>query len=164
MTARYASLAALLALVVGASFLAGSFEAGEWYYQKLSRPAWTPPAVLFALAWATFYLLLALAAWQVWASGHYERMRALAWWLLLLLLAVGWSWLFFGFNLIGWSWLALGAALVVNLLCLRAFLPLSRQGALLLTPAFVWLLFLWALNLVMWSSNGGFLGRWLAAS
>ena len=163
MTSRYVSLAVLLALVVGASFLAGSFEAGEWYYQKLSRPGWTPTATLFALAWAVFYTLLALAAWSVWAGGHYDRLRALAWWLLLLLLAVGWSLLFFGYNLIGWAWLLLGLTLVVNLLCFRAFLPLARQGALLLLPAFAWLLFLWALNLVMWSSSGGILGRWFSA-
>jgi len=155
-------LAVFLALAVGASFLAGMFEAGEWYYLKLNRPDWTPPAQLFALAWSACYLLLALAGWQVWASGHFDRVRALAWWLVLLLLLVAWSALFFGFNLIGWSWLELGLALVANLLCLRAFMPLNRSGALLLLPAFAWLLFLWVLNLVMWSNNGGFIGHWLA--
>jgi tryptophan-rich sensory protein len=104
---------------------------------------------------------LALAAWQLWRSGHYERLGALAWWLLLLGLTVGWSALFFGLNRIGWAWLELGVALAVALFCIRAFLPLSRQAAWLMLPGVLWLLFTWVLNLVMWTINGGPLARFL---
>jgi tryptophan-rich sensory protein len=161
MPARYASLAVLLLLVVAAAYLAGSFEAGEWYYQKLSKPSWTPPGAVLGGGWALAWLTLALAAWQLWQSGHYARLGALAWWLLLLALTVGWSILFFGLNRIGWAWLELGLALAVALLCIRAFHPLSRQAAWLLLPGLAWLGFIWVLNLVMWSINGGPLGRFL---
>ena len=161
MPARYASLAVLLLLVVAAAYLAGSFEAGEWYYQKLSKPSWTPPGAVLGGGWALAWLTLALAAWQLWQSGHYARLGALAWWLLLLALTVGWSILFFGLNRIGWAWLELGLALTVALLCIRAFHPLSRQAAWLLLPGLSWLGFIWVLNLVMWSINGGPLGRFL---
>ena len=79
----------------------------------------------------------------------------------MLALTVGWSALFFGLNRIGWAWLELGLALAVALLCIRAFHPLSRQAAWMLLPGLSWLLFLWVLNLVMWSINGGPLGRFL---
>ena len=42
MLARYGSLAAFLALVVAASWLASGFEAGDWYYRNLGKPSWTP--------------------------------------------------------------------------------------------------------------------------
>lgn len=162
MFARYGPLAVFLALVVLASFLAGSFEAGEWYYQNLTRPSWTPPGWLFGAAWSVLYVLAALAAWQVWLSGHYARLGALAWWVLLLTLNVCWSALFFGLHRIGWAWLELGAAIGIALFCIKAFLPLSKQGAYLMVPLLLWLVFAWILNLSMWTLNGGLFGRTLA--
>ena len=155
MTARYLSLAAFLVLVLAAAYLAGSFEAGEWYYQKLSKPWWTPPGVLWGVAWAMAYVLLAAAAWQLWLTDHYARLGALLWWLLLLALTVAWSSLFYGLHRVGWAWLELTATLGVAVLCYRAFLPLSTTAARLLLPVLLWLLFTWLLNFVLWSVNGG---------
>ena len=161
MTARYGSLAVLLLVVVAASYLAGSFEAGEWYYLKLGKPAWMPPGALLGVGWAVAHLLMALAAWQIWVSGHYARSGALTWWLLLLVLNVAWSAVFFGLNRIGWACLELGLALAVALFCIRAFHPLSRQAAWLMLPVLLWLLFTWVLNLVLWTLNGGPLARFV---
>ena len=161
MPARNGALVVLLIVVVAASYLAGSFDAGEWYFVKLNKPAWTPPAVALGIGWAVAWLLLALAAWQVWVSGHYARLGALTWWLLLLVLIVTWSALFFGLNRIGWAWLALGLALVVALFCIRAFHPLSRQAAWLMLPVLIWLGFSWVMNLLLWTINGGLLARFL---
>jgi tryptophan-rich sensory protein len=165
MTARYASLAALLVAVVAASLIAGSYEAGEWYYRDLNRPDWTPSSFVWGIGWSLSYLFLAVAAWQLWLSGHYARLTALAWWLLLLALVVAWSLLFFGLNRVGWAWMELTAALGVFGFCYRAFRPLSAPAARTLLPAAVWLLFIWALNFVLWSTNGGpltWLEEWMA--
>lgn len=165
MTARYASLAAMLIMVVAASLVAGSYEAGEWYYRDLTRPAWTPDSFIWGVGWSLAYLFLAVAAWQLWLSGHYARLTALAWWLLLLVLVVAWSPLFFGLNRIGWAWMELTAALGAAVLCYRAFRPLSMQAARLLLPATAWLLFIWLLNFVLWATNGGpltWLEEWMA--
>ena len=161
MPARYGSLAVLLLMVVAASYLAGSFAAGEWYYVKLGKPAWTPPGAALGVGWAVAWLLLALAAWQVWLSGHYARLGALTWWLLLLVLTVAWSTLFFGLHRIGWAWLELSLVLVVALFCIRAFHPLSKQAAWLMLPVLLWLGFSWVMNLVLWTINGGPLARFL---
>lgn len=155
MTARYLSLAALLALVLAASFVAGSFEAGEWYYLKLNKPAWTPPGFAWGLGWALTYLFLAVAAWQLWQTDHYARLGALAWWLILLVLVAAWSPMFFGLNRLGWAWMELTAALGTAVFCYRAFRQLSPPAANLLLPAFAWLLFTWILTFVLWATNGG---------
>jgi len=159
--ARYTSLAVFLAIVVLAVLLAGSFEAGEWYYQKLSRPWWAPPAWLFGVTWSLCYVVAALAAWRVWMSRHSDRIRALGWWLMLLLLNTAWSALFFGAHRIGWACLVLGAATVVTALCIRTFAYISKQGACLMSSLLPWLLFVWTLNLVEWNANGGPLARFL---
>ena len=155
MTARYLSLAALLALVVAAFLVAGSFEAGEWYYRDLNRPGWAPPGFAWGLGWALAWLFLAAAAWQLWQTDHYARLGALAWWLVLLVLITAWSPLFFGLHRIGWAWMELTVALGVVVFCYRAVRPLSAQAANLLLPAALWLLFIWTLNLVLWATNGG---------
>ncbi|MEE8494963.1 MAG: TspO/MBR family protein, partial [Xanthomonadales bacterium] len=150
MIARYASMAGFLTLVVFAAAIGGGFEAGEWYY-SMNKPAWTPPPWFFAPLWAVLYVMMALAAWQVWLTGHYSRLGALIWWMIQLLLNVAWSWLFFDLHRLGWAWLELGLLIGVVVLCIRAFHLLSKSAAYLMMPYLVWLIFSWVLNLATWT-------------
>lgn len=159
MIARYGSLAIFLAIVIVASALGSMFEGGEWYHAVLNKPDLWPASWLFALAWAGAYLALAIAAWQVWLTGHFSRNGALAWWLMLLVLNILWFFLFFGINRIGWSWLLTGVMLVVALLGLRAFRLISNQAGYLVMPYLAWMLYLSAANFFAWSKNGGIFGH-----
>ena len=159
--ARYGSLAIFLLLVVLAAAAGASFEAGEWYYRALGKPAWTPPPWLFAAAWAAAYLFAALAAWTVWLTGHYDRHKSLAWWLALLVSNVAWSFVFFGLHRPGYAWLASSLALALALYCTIAFRRQSMQAAGLMLPCLLWAAFLWAFNLAAWTLNGGPLARLL---
>ena len=158
MIARYASMAVFLALVVLAAAIEGGFEAGEWYY-SMNKPSWTPPPWFFAVVRAFLYLTMALAAWQVWLTGHYSRLGALTWWLIQLVLNVAWSWLFFDLHRLGWAWLELGLLIAVVVLCIRAFRLLSKSAAYLMAPYLVWLIFSWVLNLATWTMNGGLFSK-----
>ncbi len=158
MIARYASMAVFLALVVLAAAISGSFEAGEWYY-TMNKPPWTPAPWFFVLIWVALYLMMALAAWQVWLSGHYIRLGALIWWMIQLVLNVAWSWLYFGLERLGWAWLELGLLIVIVVLCIRAFRLLSKSAAYLMMPYLVWLIFSWVLNLATWTMNGGLFSK-----
>ena len=155
MIARYGSMAAFLALVVLAAAIGASFEAGEWYFQKVTKPAWTPPAWLFGPIWSVLYLTMAMAAWKVWLTGHYSRVGALGWWGLQLVMNVAWSWLFFGLERPGWAWAEMSILIAVVLLCIKAFRLLSKPAAYLMLPYLAWLIFAWVLNLVIWTMNGG---------
>jgi tryptophan-rich sensory protein len=158
MIARYASMAVFLVLVVLTAAIAGSFEAGEWYY-SMNKPAWTPAPWFFALVWTVLYLMMALAAWQVWLTGHYSRLGALLWWLLQLVLNVAWSWLFFDLHRLGWAWLELGLLIAIVVLCMRAFRLLSKSAAYLMMPYLAWLIFAWVLNLATWTMNEGLFSK-----
>ncbi len=158
MIIKYTSLAVFLALVVLAAAISGSFEAGDWYY-SMNRPWWTPPAWLFVLVWVVLYLSMALAAWQVWLTGHYSRLGALTWWMIQLLMNIAWSWLFFGMHRLGWAWLELSLLLVIVVLCIRAFRLLSKSAAYLMAPYLAWLIFSWLLNLACWTMNGGLFSK-----
>lgn len=161
MISRYLSLLVFLLLVITSSFIASGFEAGEWYHSIMNQPAWTPPAWLLAPAWAVVNVLMALAAWLIWSTGHYSRLGPLAWWALLLVLNVAWSALIFGLNRPGWALPVLGLAIGVAIFCIKAFNGLSRQSALLMVPYLGWAIFIWVLNLAIWTMNGGFLAGFL---
>lgn len=162
MSSRYGSLAVMLLIVIAASAIAGSFTGGEWYYVKLVKPSWTAPAWLFGLIGAIAFASLAVSAWAVWQTGHASRRTALGWGLLLLVLAVSWSALFFGLHRPGWSWalwsLSLGAAGWTFIV----FRGVSEQAAWLLGPWLAWAVYLWCFNLASWSMSGGIFGRFLA--
>ena len=157
MFARYSSMAVFLLIVVMAAAIAGSFEAGEWYF-SMYKPSWTPPAWVFGPVWAVLYILMALAMLKVWDSGHHQRKGALAWWLIQLALNVTWSWLFFGLNRSGWAWMEITLLIGVVILCSKAFSASSRTAALMMLPYLLWLVFAWFLNFSIWVINGGGLG------
>lgn len=155
MIARYSSLAAFLLLVTLTSLTGSGFEAGEWYYSTMRQPSWWPPGWFFVLAWTAAYITMALAAWNVWMTGHYSRTAAVTWWVILLVLNAGWFAVFFGLHRPGYGFLVLGVTAVFALFCTRAFGKLSRQAAVLMLPYLFWIGCLWLLNLVIWSYNEG---------
>ena len=155
MSTDYFSLAVFLLLVIIASLAGAGFEAGEWFHVIMVPPSWTPPYWLFPPVWALVNILMALAAWKVWLTGHYSRIQALIWWALLLLLNVGWSFLIFGLHRPGWALPLLGLTIGIAIFCIRAFSRLSRPAALLMTPYLAWITFLLVLNFAIWAVNGG---------
>lgn len=162
MMIRYGSLFIFLLLVVAVSVAASGFEAGSWYFEKATRPGWSPAPWLFGPAWALAYLGLALAAWQAWLSGRDGRTGAVALWGVLLLSSGAWSCLLFGLHLPGWAWLELGIVLALAAWVMVRFRLLSRQAGWLMLPFAAWIAFLWAWNLALWTLNGGPLARVLA--
>jgi len=151
---RLLSLAVFLALVVLAAWLGAQFPSGE-YYALLNKPAWAPPAWLFAPVWALLYALMALAMWKAWESGKQARTGALAWWLIQLAFNAAWTWMFFGLTRIGWAMAELGILIGLVILCIRAFALVSKPAAWLMLPYLLWLVFALALNFSLWSLNGG---------
>ncbi|MEJ8567042.1 TspO/MBR family protein [Elongatibacter sediminis] len=154
MTSRYLPLALFLVLVVMAAAFGASFPAGDWYVE-LRKPYWTPPAWVFGPAWSVLYVLMALAMWRVWITGHYVRVGALIWWLIQLGLNAAWSWLFFGLNRIGWAMAEMALLVVFVILCIKAFSSISRLATWMMVPYLLWLLFAFALNVTIWDMNGG---------
>lgn len=161
MNNTYFSLALFLLLVIAASLVSSAFDAGEWYNVTMNQPSFTPAGWLYAVIWALVYVSMAIAAWKVWLTTHYSRLAVLAWWGLLLVLNIGWSFLFFGWHRPGWSLPLLGVTLVVAVFCIRAFRSMSREAAWLMVPYLAWAGFLWIFNLAVWTINGGFLSRFL---
>lgn len=151
---KVGTLLVFLVLVILASAFGAQFGTGQWY-EELVKPAWNPPAWVFAPVWSTLYLMMAVAAWLVWDTGHAQRKLVIAWWLAQLVLNALWSWLFFGLHRPGFALAELALLIIVLAVTIRLFHVVRPVAALLLLPYMAWLLFAWALNLTLWRLNGG---------
>ncbi len=129
------------------------FTPGEWY-AGLSKPSWTPPDWIFGPVWTLLYLLMALAAWQVWRRhGFGGAPGALGLFLLQLLFNGLWSWIFFGLKQPGWALVDLTALWLTALAATLAFWRTGPVAGWLLVPYMAWLSFAWLLNYALWRLN-----------
>lgn len=139
------SLAVFAALVALAAYAGASFPPGPWY-ASLAKPAWTPPAWLFAPVWTALYIAIAVAGWRLWRRTGGRFTPALALWGAQLVLNAAWSFVFFGLRRPGW------ALLDITLLfaCIVGFVWSARRespvSAALFVPYALWVAFAAALN------------------
>ncbi len=135
-----------------------SIEAGS-FYQQLERPSWAPPGSVFSPVWTTLFVLMAIAAWQVWrVDGVVGARTALLLYLVQLVFNVLWSWLFFGWQLGGWALVEVILLWGLILATLIAFWRTSRLAGMLLVPYLLWVGFAIALNFSVWQLNPRLLG------
>ncbi len=151
---RWGSLLFFLALVVLVSWWGSRFMPGEWY-AGLTKPSWNPPSWLFGPVWSTLYILMAVAAWQIWNTDHPRKVQAIALWIGQLVVNGAWSWLFFGLHRPGIAMFELAGLVVLVLLTIRMFHAIRPVAASLMVPYLVWITFALALNVALWRLNGG---------
>ena len=141
-------------IYLGACFAAavtGSlFPTGAWY-KSLDKPSWTPPDWIFPIAWAVFYVLLAIAGARV--ANIAGNKYAVAFWSLHIALNTLWTPVFFGARklkvgmvIIGLLWFSAAGTIYYTLI-------LDRFSGLLIMPYILWVTFAAALNFSLMKRN-----------
>jgi tryptophan-rich sensory protein len=127
----------------------------EALYASLVKPYFTPPNWLFAPAWGTLYLLMAISAFIVWRTGLDKRQVrvALGIFVLQLVLNVLWSLAFFGLRSPLFGVIVILALWLAILLTIVRFFPISRAAGALLLPYIGWVTFAAILNISIWLLN-----------
>jgi tryptophan-rich sensory protein len=140
---RWGLLALFVAAVLGGGMAIGiNNPPGDWY-AGLEKPWFTPPGILFPIAWTVLYILIAVAGWRVVRAG---LKGALALWLVQMALNFSWSPTFFGAHLVGWGLAIILAMLAVILLFIAKTWRTERTAALLFLPYAAWVAFASLLN------------------
>ena len=130
---------ALLAALLVASLGGTMVDLGPWY-GGLAKPDFTPPQMVFPIAWTAIFALTALAGVTAWRAAPNLRIADTVIGLFAFngFLNVLWSLLFFRAERPDWAlgemvvlWLSVATLIVY---CVR----FSRAGALLLLPYLVW--------------------------
>lgn len=146
------AFALFLAAAAAAGSTGAAFPPGPWY-DRLDKPAWTPPRWLFPLAWTGLYIAMSVAAARV--SVLQGAGPALALWALQIALNAVWSPVFFGLRRPGAALAVLAALWLAVAGTTLAFLALDRVAGLLFVPYLVWVSYAGALNLAIWRRNPG---------
>jgi tryptophan-rich sensory protein len=145
------SVAVTLTAAFAASFASRTSGA---FYAVLDKPAWAPPPWLFAPAWGTLYLLMALAAFRIWRGTGLPAARgALGLYVGQLVLNALWTWLFFVWRDGPWATAEVVMLWTAILATLVAFWRRDRLAGLLLLPYLGWVSFATALTISVWQRN-----------
>jgi benzodiazapine receptor len=125
------------------------------WYATLEKPFFTPPNWLFAPAWITLYLLMAIAAFLIWRKGLGQKgvKAALLIFLVQLVLNALWSVVFFGLQSPLWGMVVILALWVAILLTIIRFFKLSTAAGSLMLPYILWVSFASALNIAIFMLN-----------
>lgn len=125
----------------------------EWY-ESINKPAWNPPAWLFAPVWTTLYTMMGIAAWLIWRNYGYEGARMeLIFFLVQLVLNGAWSWIFFGTQSPGWAFIEIILLLTLIGITTRYFWEKHKLAGGLMIPYLLWVAFATVLNGTIWWIN-----------
>lgn len=150
-------LAGFIAICLLTGALGGwatSQSVAEWY-PTLNKPAWNPPAWVFAPVWTTLYVMMATAAWLVWKKTPRASGPRLALGLFFVQLAMNclWSFLFFGARNPAWALVDIFALLAALAATTWVFFHHSRLAGALMLPYLAWVSFAAFLNFTIWQLN-----------
>jgi tryptophan-rich sensory protein len=153
---RWLSLVGWIVLCFAVAGISSTWTANEvnGWYRTLVRPSYAPPNWLFGPVWTLLYLLMAIAAWQVWQSPPSTlRNVGIALFLMQLALNFAWPWVFFRLHALGAGlveiialWIAIAATMFV-------FRRISPAATWMLAPYLAWVSFATALNAGFWRLN-----------
>ncbi|MBN6739534.1 tryptophan-rich sensory protein [Acidithiobacillus sp. MC6.1] len=128
-----------LALTLAVATAGSLFRPDDWY-ERLRKPAGTPPPWVFPVVWTILYILMALAAALVFISPAAPlRTAALILYGTQILANAAWSWLFFRLHKPLWALIDLLVLLGLVLTAIGVFVAINKIAALLLVPYGLWL-------------------------
>ncbi|KAA0076401.1 TspO/MBR family protein [Tardiphaga sp. P9-11] len=146
----FGRLVLCLAICLGVG-VAGSLstkpEIAGWY-AGLAKPSWTPPPVVFPIAWTTLYILMAIAFWRLWdrAAPSALRGRAMILFAIQLALNAAWSPVFFGWHGIRTGLVIVALMVVTITATILSATRVDRIAAWLLVPYLCWVLYASTIN------------------
>ncbi len=151
-------LLASLFLCLGAGWTGSFFtrDAVINWYPELLKPAFNPPAWVFAPVWTVLYFLMGIALFLVWKKGFstFGVSTAITVFLIQLVFNVAWSVVFFGLHSILGGLGVIAFLWLLIVLTIYVFAPVSVMAAWLLVPYLIWVSFASFLNLSLWFLNG----------
>ena len=139
----YILFTVFLAACFAAGATGGLFMPGAWY-ERLNKPWWTPPDIVFPIAWTILYVCMAAAAARV--AMLPGAGLALAFWSFQIALNGLWTPVFFGLKRMKLGLVVVGALWVAVACTMLALFAQDRIAGLLFVPYLVWVTIATALN------------------
>ncbi|WP_018341776.1 TspO/MBR family protein [Cytophaga aurantiaca] len=118
------------------------------WFDNLNKPSWNPPSAVFGPVWSILYLLMGISLWLVWKSEKptNEKEIAVTFFIIQLFLNFWWSLLFFKFHSPELALVDITLLLILILVTIIQFFPISKTAAYILIPYLLWVAFATILN------------------
>lgn len=118
------------------------------WYAALIKPAWTPPPLVFPIAWTGLYILMAVSFWRLWENEPRSAARssAMFWFLAQLALNAAWSPIFFGWHGTKTALVTIVAPLLAICMTIMFTSRVDRIAANLLIPYLAWVAYATTIN------------------
>ncbi|WP_281968205.1 tryptophan-rich sensory protein TspO [Roseovarius nanhaiticus] len=142
--------AIFLAACFGAGATGAMFPTGPWY-QRLSKPSWTPPNWAFPVMWTSIYLLIAFAGARV--APLEGNGYAMAFWAMQIAFNTLWTPIFFGLRRLKGALPVMACLWVAVLGATITHFQLDLWAGLAFVPYFIWVSIAGALNFTVWRLN-----------
>lgn len=154
---RWLALAAWVGFCVAIGIIIGFFfKPGAWF-AALEKPAFNPPAWVFAPVWTLLYIAMGVSAWRIWCLPvSAERRSALHQFGVQLTFNAAWSPTFFGAQSLGGGLVVIVLLLFAIAAAIQRFHALDKIAAWLLAPYLAWVSFATLLNVAFLAMNGKF--------
>ena len=135
----------------GAAATTGAlFEPGDWY-DNMDKPPWTPPKLVFPLAWTFLYIAMSVAAARVAVLDG--SAYAMAFYAVQLAFNTLWTPVFFGLKRMGTGMVVILFLWATVAATMLSFFALDFVAGLLFVPYLVWVTIASALNYSVWKRN-----------
>ncbi len=140
----------ILTILVGSIF---SFFTGNEIYNEIVRPKFSPPGIVFPIAWFILYTLMGISFYIVLQSNDVNKDAGILIYIIQLIFNSLWTLIFFGLKnfLLGFIWIGILIVLVVFMII--KFYKIDKRAGLLQIPYLLWLCFAFYLNLSIYLLN-----------
>ena len=126
------------------ALISGNMTSG---YSEMTQPPFSPPPIVFPIAWIILYALMGTAAYLVYIKPEREsRSRGLFLYAVQLAVNFSWSIVFFRFMALSVAYAIIALLCVLVVLCAENFDKESKLAGWLMLPYIVWLFFALYLN------------------
>lgn len=118
-------------------------------YETLPKPPFSPPGWVFPVVWTILFLLMGYTAYLVYNTENTEKGKALILYGIQLIVNIGWSIIFFRFELYFFAFVWLIFLWCLIILLIQKFGELQKKAGVLLYPYLFWVTFAGYLNLAI---------------
>jgi translocator protein len=146
-----------IAVPVAVGAVSGLFTVSEisGWYQTINKPSWNPPSWIFSPVWTTLYIMMGIALYLVWTAEvkPAAKKKAIAFFVIQLVLNFFWSFIFFKQHQIGLAFAEIIIMFVFILMTIFSFARINKAAAWLLVPYISWVSFATILTYTIWQLN-----------
>ena len=120
-------------------------------YELVASSPLHPPKIIFPVIWSTLYVMITIAGWLLWQERRKQDVKSALWYYLTLMI-MSWAWvpIFFKLHWMGFAFFWTIGILVATFVTIIKVSEKVEFAATLLTPYFLWLLYLAYLCIDVW--------------